>query len=208
MFPNARRMDSNAPAVPAAPAANTATPTLTVESMDNHVYFYSEVNSDRCLDLIRKLREVDRMLRVERASRNLPDGFPQTPIWLHIESPGGGLFTGFNVADQIKSISTPVYSVIEGFCASAATFISMACTKRFIRPASFMLVHQFTAFTWGTYEQFKDDMKLYDLAIEKMARFYVERTRLSYDQVREMLKHDYWMDAVEALKSGFVDEIM
>lgn len=208
MFPTARRMDSNVPAVPAVPAANTNTPTLTVESMDNHVYFYSEVNSDRCLDLIRKLREVDRMLRVERVSRNLPDNFPHTPIYLHIESPGGGLFTGFNVADQIKSITTPIYSVIEGYCASAATFISMACARRFIRPASFMLVHQFTAFSWGTYEQFKDDMKLYDLAIEKMAEFYVSRTRLSYDQVREMLKHDYWMDADEALKSGFVDEIV
>ena len=94
---------------------------LTVETVNNHIYFYSGVNTDRCLALIKQLRELDTAFRNEYLSRNLPEGHPQTPIWLHIHSGGGDLFTGFSVADQIKQIDTPVYSIVEGYCASAAT---------------------------------------------------------------------------------------
>lgn len=42
---------------------NTETPRLTVETVDNHIYFYADVDSDRCLALIRAIREADSELR-------------------------------------------------------------------------------------------------------------------------------------------------
>jgi ATP-dependent protease ClpP protease subunit len=196
-------------AVPAAtPTNNAVAPALTVEAVANHVYFYSEVNTDRCLALMQKIREQDNTLRWERESRGLPDDFPKTPIWLHIHSYGGDLFAGLNMADQLKSIRTPIYSVIEGCCASAATLISMPCTRRFIRPSSYMLVHQFSSFVFGKYQEFKDDMRLQDMLMDRLAGFYVKHSKLKDKAVRKMLKHDYWLDADEALNAGFVDEIV
>ena len=52
-----------------APAAVIAP--LTVETIDNHVYFYCGVDGDRCLALLRTIREVDAKLRNERVSRSL-----------------------------------------------------------------------------------------------------------------------------------------
>ena len=97
---------------------------LTVETVDNHIYFYADVDSDRCLALIRAVRETDSELRTEHLSRGL-DGEPLTPIWLHIHSYGGSLFAAFSLADQLAMIKSPLYAIVEGIAASAATLIAM-----------------------------------------------------------------------------------
>jgi ATP-dependent Clp protease protease subunit len=150
---------------------------------------------------------VDSSLRQEYLSRDM-EGLPPTPIWLHIHSYGGDLFTGFSVADQLAMIKTPIYSIVEGICASAATLISMSCVKRFILPSSFMLIHQLSGVKWGTHEQFKDEMTLQSKAMDRLVEFYARRSRVSVEDVRSMLMRDYWMDAETCLKQGFVDEIL
>ena len=181
---------------------------LTVESVSNHVYFYAHVDSDRGLALMRELREKDQDLRNERLSRDIPDTFPHTPIWLHINSGGGELFTGFALADQIPTIKTPIYSIVEGYCASAATLISMSCTERFIRPSSFMLIHQLSDASWGTYSQLQDDQHLRDMAMERLYNFYSKKSHIEIEKVKEYLTRDSWFNATESLELGLADRIL
>jgi ATP-dependent Clp protease protease subunit len=131
-----------------------------------------------------------------------------TPIWLHIHSYGGDLFTGFSLADQLTMIKSPVYAVVEGICASAATLIAMSCTKRYILPNSFMLIHQLSSFMWGTHEQFKDEMTLQNKAMDRLVHFYVAHSGVSEDELRQMLVRDSWLDAAACVQLGFVDEIL
>lgn len=182
-------------------------PQMTVEVFDNHVYFYSQVNTDRGLAVMRELRGLDSRLRVESASRDLQGASAEIPIWLHINSGGGDLFTAFAIADQIQQLQSPVYSVAEGLCASAATIISTACHKRYAQRSSFMLVHQFSAWMYGTHEEFQDEMILQKMLMDRLVQHYVTRTKLSEEEIREHLKHNTWMDADQALNFGFVDEI-
>jgi len=188
-------------------SADTVKEKLTVESLDNHVYFYSYVDDDRILALMKTIRVKDSVLRNERDTRALPDGFPMTPIWLHISTGGGNLFSGLAAADQLETIKTPIYSLVEGYCASAGTFISMSCTKRFATPSSFMLIHQFSSFTFGTYEEFKDDMKLQEMLMNKLVKFYIEHSKLDEEKVRELLKHDSWFDSEQCKELGLVDDV-
>ncbi len=182
---------------------------LTVESIGNHVYFYSDVDTDRCLDLIRQVRDIDNMLRHERVSRELPNGHDDVPIWLHINSGGGDGFTGRAVADQFQRIQSPIYTVVEGYCASAATFISMAGKRRYILPSSFMLIHQASAWKFGsyTYTELKDEMKLFEMFMAEVTAFYAQHSKLTEAQLKDMLEHDFWMNAEQALEYGLVDEI-
>jgi len=194
--------------VPPVKADYTPSPKLTVESIDNHIYFYSYVDSDRCLALIRTIRELDTRLRNEHSSRMLPAGHPSTPIWLHIQSGGGELFTGLNIAGQIKKIETPIYSIVEGYCASAATIISMSCKKRFILSTSFMLIHQLSGLAWGTYEQIKDDVHLMDMAMSQLRGFYIDHSKMDRVKITELLKHDSWFKPKECIELGLADEIV
>jgi ATP-dependent Clp protease protease subunit len=188
-------------------AESNIVPKLTVETSDNHVYFYATVDSDRCLALIKEIRELDKDLRNERLTRELPDDFPHTPIWLHINSGGGSLFDGFGLADQLVHVKTPIYSIVEGYTASAATLISMSCTKRFILPSAYMLVHQLSSMAWGTYEQIKDDVHLMDMAMERLIDFYAVHSNMKRKAIKKMLSRDSWFNANECIEKGFVDGI-
>lgn len=180
---------------------------LTVETIDNHLYFYATVDSDRCLALIRAVRELDSRLRNEHITRQLPPDYPPVPIWLHISSGGGGLFAGLGMADQLPLITTPVFSIVEGYCASAATLISMACKRRYIAPSAFMLVHQLSAVAWGKYTELQDEMKLLDMAMRRLVSFYSSRSAMDEETVCEMLKRDSWFNAEQCVEHGFADEV-
>ena len=181
---------------------------LTVETINNHVYFYADVDSDRVLALLGELRRLDATLRNEHATRQLEGIAPLTPIWLHVQSGGGDLFAGFSAADQLQTIATPVYSIVEGYCASAATLISMACKRRFIQPNAFVLIHQLSSCMGGKYEEFRDEMRVLDMAMRRMVMFYAARSRLTPRQAYMLLRHDSWFGAQDCLRIGLVDEIM
>lgn len=200
---NPRRLWNNAANVALVKGQAVTPAPLTVEAFDNHVYFYSDVDTDRCLALMKTLRELDNKFRQESISRNM-DG-TVVPIWLHINSGGGDLFSAFGVADQIRQIKTPIISIVEGLTASAATIISAACARRLIQPSAYMLIHQFSTFFYGKHEEFKDEMQLQEMLMKRLVTFYVSRTRLDEPTLADMLKHDTWMDAARAIETGFVD---
>lgn len=181
---------------------------LTVESVDNHIYFYSYVDSDRTLALVKLLREANAKLLAERITRELPDDVAPTPIWLHIQSWGGSLDASFGAANQIERIKTPVYSVVEGICASGGTILSTACDRRFILPNASMLIHQLRSILWGSYEELKDDMGQMDTYMTQLVAFYGDRTEWTNDEVGELLKRESWFDAKACLKHGLVDQIL
>jgi len=181
---------------------------LTVETSHNHVYFYANVDTDRCLALIKEIRDLDNILRNERITRNIPDGENRVPIWLHIQSNGGDLFAGLAAADQLEKFTTPIYSIVEGVGASAATLISLACDKRYITKRSYMLIHQFSSGMWGNYEECKDEMALQDKLIETLVQFYIERTKMDEPQVKAYLKRDSWFNSENCIELGLSDEII
>lgn len=188
------------------PASNTdqsASPKA--EAADTHLYFHCSVQPADVLTLMRSLRETDARLQQESIARST---YFTTPIWLHVKSYGGSILDAFAVADCIQQCTSPIYSIVEGYACSAASIIAAACTKRLIQPNAYVLIHQFSSFVIGTYEQFKDDMILQDMLIEQMVDFYHAHSKLKRKQVRAMLQRDTWMNAQQALEAGLVDEIL
>lgn len=189
---------------------------LLVERVDNHVYFYSDIDPASSLALIKALNEAD------YASRQEEVRFPVyhkvapyivvrddnlTPIWLHIYSGGGDVYSTFAIVDTIKTLKTPVYSIVEGIAASGATVVAMACEWRYITSNSFLLIHQLSGMIAGTYDQMSDGKALTDRVMERLTAFYVAHSKLKRKRIQNMLLHDYAMDSEQAVKDGFADEI-
>ncbi len=180
-----------------------------------HIHFYSDVTHKSAYELMIALRDADAGAQYDRV-RNGGVGWskdesfmsPNLPLWLHVHSPGGFLLPALGIVDAIGHMKTPVHSVIEGYAASAATLIAMACHKRFITRSSFMLLHQLSGGIWGTYEQMKDSMKMNDLLMAQVVRFYEERSVLDETAVREILARDSWFSATDCKENGFVDEVI
>lgn len=177
-----------------------------IEDDDNHIYFYSGVDSEKAVELAKKLRRLDKDLITEGVERDFGPDF-KIPIWLHIHSYGGDIFAGFGLCDVIKSLKSPTYAIVEGVCASSATLIALACDKTLITGNSNILIHQLSALAWGTYEEFKDELRLQEDLMNKLYKFYVEHTSVPEEEIKEMLKRDYWMNAEEAVEKGFANEV-
>lgn len=181
---------------------------LTVESIHNHIYFYSEVNADRCLALLRDLRSMAAQHLMEHQTNELDIiEYPIKPIWLHVQSGGGDLLAALAVADQLAVSRVPVYAVVEGYAASAATLIFMACQRRFIMPNAHVMIHQLRGYNWGTYDQMSDEMDFNAQLMARLVSFYVDHTTMSNTEVGDLLKRDKWFGAEESVRLGLVDEI-
>ena len=176
---------------------------ISITSVNNHIYFYCSVSKSSALSLNKEIRTVTRDLLTY--SRKY--GMNPPPIYLHINSYGGSVFAGLSIIDQIKENAIPIYSIIEGAAASAATMISVCCDKRFIKPNSYMLIHQLSSGFWGKMNEFEDEMTNLKELMKVIKKIYIEHTKLKGDALDDILKHDLWWNASICKKKGLVDKI-
>ena len=171
----------------------------------NEIYFYSQVDLESIYNLNRSLSDLEKHMLITQI--NL--GLEQPPhVKLFINSDGGEIFSAFTTVDRIKSSKVPIYTYVEGICASASTLISVCGNRRFIGKNGVMLVHQLRSWCGGTHENFKDEVKNLELLSEKVKKVYLEHTKLNPSDLDEMLKHDIYLSANDCLNYGLVDEII
>ena len=175
-----------------------------VEVEDNKVFFYCPVGNKEVLELNKILTRLDSDMQIV----GLKLGIEPPPIELHIHSDGGSVFSGMAAMDFILRCKTPVHTYIDGSAASAATLMSVAGKKRFIHKNSFMLIHQLSTFVSGKYEEFKDEIRNQELLMDSIKQVYRERSKMTEEQIEDILKHDLWLDSKTALEYGLVDEIV
>lgn len=170
--------------------------------VENNVYFYGDITEQNALELNSILYELDRKLAVTGLFVDM-----KPVINLHINSYGGSLFAGLATVDTIRNLRCEIHSHVEGAAASAATIISVACTKRIIGKYSKMLIHQLSAGAYGKYTELEDDMENNKHLMQTIKAIYKQYTRVPMKKLDEILKHDLWFDAETCLELGLVDEI-
>ncbi len=174
-----------------------------IEVDENRIYFYCGVGQSEALELNRLLRKLD--VEMKYLSDRLDS--PKIPIHLHINSPGGDAFSGLSIVDTIKACKTPVYTYVDGSAASAATLISMAGNKRYASENSFMLLHQPSLFWTGKLDEFMDEVENQKKIYDKVKKIYLENSKISEEDLDELLSHELWLDTETCLERGFIDKV-
>jgi ATP-dependent Clp protease protease subunit len=174
---------------------------VTVEG--NHIYFNSDVTKKSIFDLCQALNSVALDNIVTATQFNIEP----IPIYLHINSNGGSVFAAFTAIDNIMNCKVPVYTIIEGASASAATIMSVVGKKRYIRPNSYMLIHELRSGCWGRMSEMEDEMENNKKLMKRIKKIYKEHTTIPHEEMKEILKHDMWWDAEKCLEMGLVDEL-
>ena len=170
---------------------------------NNRIYFYSEIDRTSVKTLMKLIREAEKYSFVTAFQL----GLESLPIYIHISSQGGYVYHALSVVDAIKRCRVPVYSVVEGPVASAGTFISMVCQKRFICPHAFMMIHQLSGGVGGKMGEISDEYTNLTELMELIKQLYREHTQLSKKALSRLLKHDLYLNAKKALKYGLADEL-
>ena len=171
---------------------------------ENKIYYYAGVNRDSAAELNKKIGEIE--------SKSLTLGYnldidPPT-LKLLINSGGGSITAGISSMDTILRTKVPVHTYVDGFCASAATFLSVVGEKRFMSRNSYMLIHQLSTNFWGKYSEFEDEKQNLDLMMTTIKNVYKKYTTVPMKKIDEILKHDLMWDAKQCLEYGLIDEII
>ena len=171
---------------------------------ENKIYYYAGVGRDSASELNKKIGEL------ESKSLTLGNNLDIDPpiLRLMINSGGGSITAGISSMDTILRCKVPVHTYVDGFCASAATFISVVGKKRYMSRNSYMLIHQLSSNFWGKYSEFEDEKQNLDLMMETIKNVYKEYTKVPMKKINEILKHDLLWDARTCLKYGLIDEMV
>lgn len=176
-----------------------------VTSTGNRILFYRGVGTDSVQELVTALREADTECLTTAIKMGM--GGPP-PIHLHINSPGGDLYAAFAAIDHIRGCRAPVYTYVEGAVASAATLMSTAGSKRFMRPNAYMLIHQLSADFSGRYEILEDEQKNVRNLMSHMKSLYRNSSKIPEDKLDQILQREIYLDAKTCLEWGLVDSIL
>lgn len=142
---------------------------------------------------------------VRSALRRLPE---DAPVTIRVNSPGGSAMEGFAIFNLLAQRRGPVTAVIDGFAASAASYIIMAAASIQMPTASMLMIHNSSLMTWGTKEDHEASAEFLGKIDAIMRAIYVARTGRAEDEIAAMMDAETWMTAEEAIAGGFADAII
>jgi len=123
-----------------------------------------------------------------------------------INSPGGDVFDGVAIYNQLRRAGMPVEVVVEGLAASAASVIAMAGDTIRMEAASLLMIHEAWGMSSGPAEEHETFAATLRKITGQLAAIYAAKTGLPTDSVLEMLAAETWMSGEEAVALGFATE--
>lgn len=169
----------------------------------NHIYFNDDVTNETMFALNRELRTLDDKLAVISMIHRIP----YMPIYLHLTTDGGMIHSAFTVVDCINGLRCPVYTVVEGFVASAGTLLSLAGEKRYIQPNAYMLFHELRSGFWGKMSDIDQEYMNLRKVMDHLIQYYTEKTPINSKQLEKLLSKDSIWNAQECMEKGVVQEV-
>lgn len=169
-----------------------------LQHLDNHIFFYADIEVETCLQLNVLLRKLDKQYSREENS----------VIHLHINSFGGSVIAALATIDTMRSMKCEIHTYVEGGAASAATLIACMGAKRYIGAYSHMLIHQVRGESGGKLEEMEDEIKNTRQFMDIIEGIYKRYTKLKGRKLQELLKSDLWLNADICIAHGLVDEII
>lgn len=139
------------------------------------------------------------------------------PLCIHVDSPGGSVAAALTIAAAFRDHGD-VTVHITGLTASAATILSLGATRITMDRAAIYMVHNCSVevFKWADLN--KEQLAAHCAELEKkidtldkldtlIAAQYAARCRKRPDDLKDLMKHETFLTAQEALEWGFIDEI-
>jgi len=137
---------------------------------------------------------------------------PKADISVYINSPGGGVSAGLAIYDTMQFVRPDVMTYCVGIAASMGAVLLAGGTKgkRFILPNSRVLLHQ--PLISGVLTGPATDLDIEAQEILRLrTRLYqilADGTGKSLEQIERDCDRNKWLDAVEAIEYGCVDEVL
>lgn len=139
-------------------------------------------------------------------ARDLKDLGKISQIDLRINSPGGSVFDGNAIFNQLKQHPANVTVYIDGLAASMASVIAMAGDRIVMPENALMMIHNPWTVAIGDAEELRKNADLLDKIKDTLIGAY-GRSMMTDEEIVEMMDAETWLTGEEAVEMGFADEL-
>ena len=129
-------------------------------------------------------------------------------IDVEINSYGGDVYAGSEIYTALKSYPGKVTTTVTGIAASMASIIAMAGDHVRISPTGQIMIHNVSSYSEGDKRDFEHEAGVLAGYDKTLANAYRLKTKLSEEELLDLMNHETWLTPQEALEKGFVDEIL
>lgn len=162
--------------------------------MESHIYIYNEIGEGG--------------VTAEMVQQELAANPDSNEIIVHISSPGGEVFEGWTIGNILKNSGKRVNTIIEGMCASIATYIALQGDRVKMSETAMFMIHNPSTMVMGEKKDLEGEIKVLDKIKDDLVKTYRKKTGLSPTALAKMMDDETYMNSTEARKLNFVDEIM
>ncbi len=132
---------------------------------------------------------------------------PDTPLDLHINSPGGSVFAGLAIYNALQRHQAQVTVYIDGLAASIASVVAMAGDRIVMPENALLMIHNPYSFAGGTAAELRKAAEMLDKATASIISTYQQQTNLDTATLAKLMDEETWLSAAEAADFKFIDEI-
>ena len=128
-------------------------------------------------------------------------------IRVHIDSYGGSVSEGWAIYNALRQHPAKIVAYGDGFVASAALFPFLAGDERIASSLSAYYFHQARVSAEGYAAELRAAADEAEMMTEIGINAFVDRTGMTADEVRALMKMDTWLTPAQALDYGIATSI-
>lgn len=122
---------------------------------------------------------------------------------IYINSPGGSVFDGIAIHNQIRRFAGEKIVHIDGIAASIASVIAMAGDEIHIAANGMMMIHDPWGAAFGTADEMRKMADALDKVRDTILDTYIAKTGGKKQQISDWMAAETWMTADETVERGF-----
>jgi ATP-dependent Clp protease, protease subunit len=128
-------------------------------------------------------------------------------ITVRINSPGGDVFDGIAIHNDLLAHAATVNVEVVGLAASAASIIAMAGDNIAIADNAFLMIHNAWGVAIGDKQAMAEFSAILDQIDAALARTYADRTGIDVKEIVKLMDAETWLSGSDAVDQGFADEL-
>lgn len=129
-------------------------------------------------------------------------------VTVNINSPGGDMFEGIAMYNQLALYPGEVTVNVLALAASAASIIAMAGDKVRMALGSFLMIHNCWGLVVGNQSELRDAAELFATFDGALADIYDNRASIKRDEIVAMMDAETFLSPAKAIEAGLADETM
>lgn len=129
-------------------------------------------------------------------------------INVRINSPGGDVFDGLAIFNQLDRHKARIVVDVDGLAASIASIIAMAGDEIRMAANSMMMIHDPWTIAVGNAVELRETADTLEQIGNQLVGTYARRTGTDSEQLETWMADETWFSAEEAKEHGFADTVI